>query len=129
MGSTTRKMRKIVLASEVPVRNQKSAEVRKSIDQERLGLLGGLHEFSSFQLGRLFLNDLHTEVSNLAQVQAGEFLHLGGHRFEDVLDHIEAIRSRDGLDEVAQDFPVIVRFAGGVHRVIEALETTLGIDH
>ena len=65
----------------------------------------------------------------MLKAQAGECGNLGGHLAEDILDHGEAIGAADGEDQVAQDFPVVARFAGRVDGAIEALEPALDVDH
>ena len=68
----------------------------------------------SFGVGASFtVQHLHAEIADLAQAQAGKFRHARRPSLEDILDRVDAVRAGDGLDEVAQNFPIVARLSPG----------------
>ena len=73
--------------------------------------------------------DVQTEVADAAECDSGELLHFGGHGFENFLNAMEPVAPADCEDEIAEDFPIVVRVAGSGHDFIESLQAAFQIDH
>src|SRR5581483_12517865 len=90
----------------------------------RNGLVG-VETFRSFAITG---QKLHTKIADFAQAQSGESGNFLRHLLKHILDHVNAVGAGDGLDQIAQNFPVVPRFAGRADGAIEPLQATVDVD-
>ena len=89
-----------------------------------------------FQFGRLTgrglrfqIQDLHAKIADFAQIESGELRNRLAHFAKHIFDRIDAVLLGAGLNQIAQNFPIVARRTGPAHRAIQSLQAALAIDH
>src|SRR5437667_9045554 len=95
------------------------------LDRDRLldgFFVAGMHRRQFFHL-----QNMHTEVADLAQGQPGELRDCLADAAKNIIHRRKRIASTDCLEQITQDFPIIARVPGRAHGAIQTVPSALTV--